>query len=423
MALKAMVNSGDGLVDVTPAQEAQVQQIPATKERNIQRDIDNFIAKASKGKKHIPRETHMVRIPASATDGYYRLVVRGGKDDKSKNILCECTVFRIASSSADPAVVRGASLKTLPLEMGISIGTTIARQVAKKYTGVAGAVVTNRAGKIVAKQSVKKATTVALKGYHGVGGPGLQDAVQESWRRQRAAGPVLVGEYTTEEVVTVIGADDGPVSPFPKQFKGRIVRGAGRSATELGFPTASLADVPGDVKVNLPGVFAAWVMILPGKKNVPDGLSPDWHPAIVTIAPRRGAAPTVAMENEVSVHILHDFGNVYFFESRLNVLLMGWLHAPMALTASATDVLYQHEMDINTTMASLDRENWQPEGTIERMRTLKSGRSFSERLDSATSKVIQRVDTIPLHLVGMRSESETLRDQSYGIGGLWIKRD
>lgn len=421
MALKAMVNSRGSWIDVTPAQEAQVDHVPEKEERGIQRDVERFVAKASgRTKKHVPRETHVVRIPAAASDGYYRLVVCGGDD--AKKVLCECTVFRIASLSTDAAVVRGASLTTMPLEMGIKVATTFGTQVVKKYTGVAGAVVQSQTGKIVAKQSVKKATTVAMKGYHGFGGPGIQGAVQDSWRRQRAAGPVLVAGYTQELICEIIGSDEGPEKPFPIKFEGRISRGSGRSRADLGFPTANLADVPDYIKAQLSGVFAAWAMILPGR-NIPDGLSPDWHPAVVTIAPPRGVQPTVVMLNSVSVHILQDFNDIPFFECKLKVLLMGWLHPPAQLTAPAAELMAQHQLDINTTMASLERENWLPQETITRMKTLKSERSFSDRLDDMTGSVAQRVDRIPLHLAGVRSESGNLRDQSYGIGGMWIRRD
>jgi hypothetical protein len=424
MALKAVLSTRDSWIDVTPAQEALVAHVSENEERSMQRDIDRFMSKASgRAKTHAARETHIVRIPAAASDGYYRLVICGGDEAKNaKKVLCECTVFRIASLSTDAAVVRGASLSTMPLELGIKVASTVGSQIVKKYTGVAGAVVQHKAGKFVAKHSVNKAATVALKGYHGVGGSGIQDAVHDSWTRQRAAGPAFVGHYTTGMAVSVIGSDQGPEKPFPLKFEGKISRGSGYSASQLGYPTANLTDVPDQVRTQLLGVFAAWTRILPGKKNIPDGLSPDWHPAIVTIAPPRGAAPSVVVANCVSVHILHDFDNTTFYESRLKVLLMGWLHPAAPLSASAAEVVGQHGLDMDTTLASLGRENWLPDEVISRMKTLKSERSLSDRLDQMTGMVVQGVDRIPLHWAAVRSESGTLRDQSYGVGGIWIRR-
>ncbi|KAK9443229.1 LipA and NB-ARC domain protein [Metarhizium brunneum] len=420
MALQAMMSSRSDWIEVTPAQEAQVKHIPDQKECVIQRDLERFTRKArDKHKRHVPRETHIVRIPAAATDGYYYLVVCGGKD--ATKVLCRCPVFRVASMSQDAAVVRGASLSTLPLEIGLKVASTVGTLVAKKYIGVAGVVAEKSAGKYMAKQSVKKAATVAVKSYHGLGGPGIQHVVKDSWRRQRAAGPATAG-YTTELAVAVIGPDDGPEKPFPVKFEGAVERGTGSSSAELGFPTANLSGVPDAVRTPLSGVFAAWARLLPGGRNVPDGLSPDWHPAVVTIAPPRGAAPTVAPKNGVRVHVLHDFDDVAFFGGKLAVLLMGWLHPAAPPTAYSTDVVAQHALDIGTTLTSLDRDNWSPERTVARIKALKSGRSFSDRLDGVTGKVVQGVDRIPLHRVAVRSQSEAMRDQCFGVGGIWIRR-
>ncbi|OAA50281.1 LipA and NB-ARC domain protein [Metarhizium rileyi] len=418
MAFKAMVSSRGSWIDVTPAQEAQVKHVKGIDERGMQRDMDRFAAKASgRAKRHVPRETHLVRVPAAASDGYYRLVVCGGQD--AAKVLCECAVFRVASLSENAAVVRGASLSTLPLEMTIKVATVVGTQVVKKYTGVAGAVVQNRAGSFMAKRSGKRVAVMAAKGYHGLGRAGIQDAMQDSWKRQRAAASV---EFTSELVVTLIGSDEGPEKPFPVRFQGTITRGTGSSAQDLGFPTANLADVPDRIKTSLSGVFAAWTKVLPSKKNTPDGPSPAWHPAVVSIAPPRGAAPSIASPSGVRVHILYNFGTT-FFTSKLDVLLMGWMHPAAPPTTPDAEVISQHEQDITTTLASLERQPWSADEAVSRMKTAKSERSLSDRLDEATGLVYQTVDRIPWHCAAVRSESGTLKDHSYGIGGMWIRRD
>ncbi|KAG8415713.1 hypothetical protein J3458_009536 [Metarhizium acridum] len=420
MALQAMTSSRSDWVEVTPAQEAQVKHVPDQKESIMQRDFERFARKArDKHKRQVPRETHIVRIPAAATDGYYNLVVCGGSKAAAK-VLCKCPVFRVASMSQDAAVVRGASLSTLPLEIGLKVASAVGTLVAKKYIGVAGVVAERSAGKYMAKQSVKKAATVAVESYQGLGGPGIQDVVRDSWRRQRAA---ATAGYTAELAAAVMmGSDDGPEKPFPFKFEGAVERGTGTSSAELGFPTANFSGVPDAVKTPLSGVFAAWVRLLPRGGNTADGLSPDWHPAVVTIAPPRGAAPAVTPRNGVCVHILHDFNDVTFFGRKLAVLLMGWLHPAAPPTAYSTDVVAQHAVDMGTAMASLDRENWSPEKTMARIKVLRSERSLSDRLDGVTGKVVRGVNRIPLHRVAVRSESEAMRDQYYGVGGIWIRR-
>lgn len=428
MSIKAFMGSRGNWIDVTPVQEAKAEHIPEMDERAIQRDIKRFGKKATgRVRRHVPRETCILRIPAAASDGYFRLVVCSGRDDnsgdESKRVLCGSPVFRIASTSTDAAVVRGASLSTMPLEMGVKVASTIGTQVARKYAGVAGVVVQSQAGRVMANSKVKKAATVAVRGYHGFGS-GVEDAVQESWRRNRADGHGrLVEEAVFTEPFQVLGSDDGPESPFPIKFDGRVAKSTGRSCAELGYPTANLKDVADHIKTRLGGVFAAWAMIPPGK-GVPEGISHNWHEAVVSIAPPRGAAPTVAVMNCVTVYMAHEFDESFpFFDCRLKVLLMGHLHAAAPLTASSDDLVRQHERDVLTTLASLDREHWSPDETVRKMKTLKSERSFSDRLHQATGRVQQQVDRIPMHWAGVRSESGTLRDQVYGVGGMWIRRE
>ncbi|KAK2601978.1 hypothetical protein QQS21_004491 [Conoideocrella luteorostrata] len=423
MSLKAFMGSRGKWIDVTPIQEARAEHIPEMEERGIQRDIKRFVKKASgRLKKHVARETHVLRIPASASDGYFRLVLCGGDDDPKKT-LCGSPVFRIASTSTDVSVVRGASLTTMPIEMGVKVASTVGTQIVKKYTGIAGAVVQSQAGKFAAKQSVKRAAAVAHKGYHGVGGNGLQNTVQDSWRRNRqdSHGRLLDEATLTTPILDVLGSDEGPEKPFPIKFDGRVSRGTGRSSAELGIPTANLKDVPDHITSRLGGVFAAWAAILPARGTPPDSLSTDWHEAIVTIAPPRDAPPSVAMRNKITVYMATEF-DAFFFDSRLKVLLMGYLR-PAALYEATTDErLAQHEQDVFVTIASLGRDDWLPHETITRMKTLKSTRSFGDRLDEATGRVQQTVDRIPLHWAGVRSESALARDAMIGKGGMWVRR-
>ncbi|PNY26207.1 Riboflavin kinase [Tolypocladium capitatum] len=416
MTVKALMGSTGSWLDVTPARQARPEHLPEADERGIQRDLKRFAKRASgRLKSHVPRETHVVRVPATATDGYFRLVLCAGED--GKKVLCGSPVFRIASTSTDAAVVRGASLSTMPLEVGVKVASTIGQQVAKKYTGIAGAVVQNRAAKVVNNAAARRAGQAAYRGYRDAG---LADAVSESWRKnQPGRYDQLVDGRLPEPSVAVIGSDAGPEAPFPLKFEGRVARAGGMSTAELGFPTANLRDVPDTIKTRLAGVFAAWAMVLPAK-GLQD-VSHDWHEAVVTIAPPRGAPPSVAMGNGVAVHVAYDFDGAAFFDARLKVLLMGYLH-PSAANRDPGELAGEHAQDVMTTLASLGRDNWAPHETVARMKTLKGERSFSDRLDGATDRVQRHVDRIPLHWAGVRSESGVMRDQTYGSGGLWIPR-
>ncbi|OBS17702.1 hypothetical protein FPOA_09435 [Fusarium poae] len=411
MSLKALMGTTGTWLNVTPATRASVEHLPEADERGIQRDFKRFVKKASgKLKNHIPRETHIVRIPAAATDGYFRLVVCAGEDNKK--ILCGSPVFRIASTSTDVSTVRGSSLSTMPLEMGIKVATTIGSQVAKKYTGVAGVVVEQGAKRLTpSNAAIKK---VAHTAYHKTG---LGNAVSETWRNGKAGryDPLVTGGGL-DGPLQIIGNDEGPEAPFPYKFAGKVVRGTGISTREYGIPTANLSEVGDDVKMRMGGVFAAWARIIP---NTPiEDFDDDWHEAIVTIAPLRNAPPGVVQRNKVCLHILHDFEDTLFFDMRIKVMLMGYLHA----ATSDQDIVEEHSRDVMTTTASLGREAWGAEVNLSATRAAKSDRGFKERLGDAAGAVQGGLDRVPSHWVGVRSEGAEMRDQVYGNGGLWVVR-
>lgn len=423
MTLKAIVGSSKSWIDVTPATKAVATDLPAVDERGIQRDLKRFWKRASgRQQKHLPRETHLVRIPAACEDGYFRLVLCSGSEDERK-VLCGSPVFRVASTSTDISVVRGASLSTMPLEMGIKVASTIGQQWAKRYTGVASAVVQSRAGKLVTNKAVQKAGQKAYKSYQITG---MGDAVNESWKTSRAAQyEAALGSAMLQAPIGVIGDENGPSSPFPVKFDGTVVHGSGASTQLLGFPTANLSGVPDAVKARFSGVFAAWACIRPDKESQQRDISTDWHEAVVTIGAANTAAPSVAVKTKVAVHIINDFDEAVFSGSRVKVLLMGYLHechrTPLDET-SAEEYLETHASDVTITVASLGRDNWTSHETLNRMRTLKSERSWSQRLDGVTGRVAEQVDRVPVHWAGVRSESSLLRDKTHGIGGLWIER-
>ncbi|KAL6866560.1 hypothetical protein ACO1O0_002672 [Amphichorda felina] len=407
MSLKALVGTTGDWLDVTPATKATAGDIPPVDERGIQRDLRRFAKKASgRQKKHVARETHVVRIPAAATDGYFRLVLCAGEG--GKKVLCGCPVFRVASTSTDASVVRGASIRTMPLEVGVKVGSTVAQQFVKKYTAPATMVVQNRATKVVTKAAsstvVKKAATYGKKattvGKTVVQTSGVDQAVAESWRRGQG------GRYepvALEKTVTIIGSDDGPEAPFPNSFEGKTVRATGRSTEELGIPTANLSGVRDEIKMRWKGVYAAWASVVPPKGA--EDVSDDWHEAIVTIGPLRHGPPEVVVKNRVMVHFLHDFDGAAFFDMKVRVVLMGYLHPPPEKETDPEWIVEQYMADSMSVLESLARERWSIHDV------LRSNRTFSDRLDGVTGSVQGRVDRIPLHWVGVRSEGGAMRDK------------
>lgn len=132
LAIGAALNARSAWINVTPIAQTSSDQLPKDQERAWQRDISSFRRKAHDIKhicRHTPRETNLIRIPYAAEDGYFRVVLCSGR-----KILCPSPTFRYASTSMDPGMLRGASLLTLPLEVGLKVGARVATTAANAAT-------------------------------------------------------------------------------------------------------------------------------------------------------------------------------------------------------------------------------------------------------------------------------------------------
>lgn len=429
MNLKSLVGANDSWLDVTPSSQASPADMAEGDERACQRDIKKFLKKAPKNlSSHMPRETHVVRIPAAADDGYFRLVLCAGGGDNGnskRKVLCPTPVFRIASTSTDASVVRGASLASMPLELGIKAGSVVATTVANKYIGPAAAVVQSRTKKLQTAKFVTKHATHIASGKSAIEKSGIKTTVTEyeaqyATTRSRGYAPWQDGDAGFEEAPPeVIGPDSGPVDPFPVKFDGRVVRGTGRGGMELGIPTANLTDIPEDVRMRMRGVYFGWARIVP--RSGLEHISTDWHESIITVGPAPYATPRIVAKNIATVHIIHEFGGALFLETKLKVLVMGQLRVSTPPVGSGA-ALQAYGADVLLAVASLSRANWGPGETRERMRTMRSEMSLADRYVEAREKVQKQVDRIPVHLAGVRTEGAALRDQAFGNGGMWIPR-
>jgi len=129
MRAKALFGLNDSWINVTPGLAIQPDQVNASDERAWQRDIKRFRKKASGNvQRHILRETAIIRVPVEAEDGYYQFVLCRG--DQKRKPLCTSPVFRLISTSSDPSTLRGASLSTLPVELGLWVGGLYAQTTA-----------------------------------------------------------------------------------------------------------------------------------------------------------------------------------------------------------------------------------------------------------------------------------------------------
>ncbi|KAL2156901.1 hypothetical protein VTH06DRAFT_2557 [Thermothelomyces fergusii] len=315
MKIKAFFNATDSWLHVTPSTQVGPQQVPAETERAWQRDIGKAAKKLLKDKgpkkAHVPRETHVIRVPESSDDGYFRILLctgRGRPEDATESTagkcktLCVSPIFRVASTSTDSSVFRGASLSTLPLEMGVYVASMIAASTVSNYT----APVLEPVQAIIDRVRPGTVTeTVAGLVYDEVSEQAAERAAEKDAERDQAffaahQAHVARALQADPYAIQPIGPDTGPEPPFPLQFEGKVVAGTGRSQAELGIPTANLSGVPDEIRYRLRGNYFGWAQLLPPAKqsrpatrsgpndaqwNDSHECSRQWHQAIIAFAP------------------------------------------------------------------------------------------------------------------------------------------
>ncbi|KAI1277657.1 hypothetical protein F5Y07DRAFT_82108 [Xylaria sp. FL0933] len=419
MAASALMRTTYNWIDVTPSVESSASSVPSSDERAWQRDIKKFLKKASKDKrlsKHTLRETCVLRIPAAAADGYLRVVMCTGQS--SKKSLCPSPTFRLASTSSDVSVLRGASLTTMPLEIGLKAASVIGNQYVQRVVGPAQAVV----------QSKMQYLTPAFIKSHpeelALAQTSIQDRLvnlEENFDAERdATYSPFHAEGTLDEPPDIIGNDSGPENPFPITFNGKVVPGTGQSRTT---PTANLSNVPEDLLLRLSGIYIGWATI--EKSKATDERFYGWHEAIITIGPSPYAAPTVVPRKMATVHILYDFGeSATFFNTKLRVILMARLRSLPKPTHPGlpNESHLTASRDKEIAIASLSREMWRPEVSLQLLSNEKVQESMTDRYVGFRSQVQRHVDSFPIHRAGIRTDRAEIKDEAYGLGGFYIRR-
>lgn len=428
MKLKRLVGATGTWLDVTPAAQASVQDLDSYDERSWTRDIDRFMQKTAGDKtRRRPRETHVIRLPLAADDGYFRLILctggttaaQAGVSATKRRVLCSSPVFRTASTSTDPSVFHGASLKTLPLELGVMVGSIVG---VGKFTNLIAPVASKIQEQVSNYQPGVAVTEAATTAY---GASGLQERLDTAGRQFEEARDASYDVLETfdegaEVELGVVGPDDGPQSPYPIRCEGKVSRGTGKWMESMGVPTANVDGVPDDIKARLRGVYMGWACIVPNA-DLDKDVSLDWHEAVIRVGPSPHAAPTVAAKNVVTAHIIHDFGSKTFFSAKVKIVIMGFIR-PIKTVTSREEMEELVAGDSSSTLSSLSRSSWGPELALERIKTAGSARSISERYVDARLTVQKRADSIPLHWAGVRSSGAASRDRSFGNGGYWIAR-
>lgn len=429
MKIGGLLGARSTWIDVTPSVRATPDQVNPTDERAWQRDIKKFLKKAPKElRAHRVRETDILRIPCDADDGYLRVVLCTAE---GKKVLCGSPIFRLASSSTDSSIIRGSSLKTMPVEAGIKLASVVTNNIvtatAGPYIETARATVTDQITSVYQPGAVaQQAMTTA---YDQSGVTGRIDNLNEQYdnARDESFNPLEREGYDALARPDIVGPASGPMAPFPVRFHGKVVPGTGRSKALLDMPTANLAGVAEDVLLRHKGVFFGWAAVtLPKNLAAEKSISDEWHQAVIIISPDPDRRRTVVAKNTVRVYLIHDFQSVHFFDAKLSVILMGYLRAVAEPEpGQAPDVeaqLFDLYKDVMITNASLARPAWAADATLERVKSAASSRSFSERYVDLRQSTQRQIDRVPVHRLGIRTDSASLKDRLIGTGGVCISR-
>ncbi|RDW87137.1 LipA and NB-ARC domain protein [Aspergillus mulundensis] len=379
MRAKALFRMHDDWVNATPTVAVRADQVEPNKERAWQRDIAKFYKKATKRvQTHRLRETVVARIPPDAEDGYFQLILCHGE----KKVLCRSPVFRILSTSIDPSSLRGASLSTMPLEIGALVAGTYAQVAASRVVAPVTAV----------------ANTVTSRYRPGWLGETAVQTAYEALKPEGGNGP---------DTTVPPSVESGPQSPYPLDFTARPSQSHDLSRMPV--------KIPSDIQDKLRGYFFGWAR----------AGTDYWQMIILSVLPWDGSQHTGPVSlsqttRKVSVvRFIHD--SISNCPLTITVRILGFLHADMPLPSPRTEndlvsarqaaaeaSLLAEQYDAEYVQALLDHPLWGPE-TADR-------RGWFDRTKDSAGNVLTRGQKI-VERVGVRSGVE-----QEGRGGYYIVR-
>ncbi|KAJ5224959.1 hypothetical protein N7468_006184 [Penicillium chermesinum] len=433
MRAKALFRLNDSWIDVTPMMPLRADQVRPDDERAWQRDIKKFKKKASPRQRdtHELRETAVVRIPAEAGDGYFQIVLCEGP---KKKVLGNSPVFRVLSTSASPHSVRGASLSTLPLEVGAMVLSLYAQTAARTIASPAAAAVQAK----IAPYQPSWLTQTALETAYTASG--VQDRVAGVINpNARPSGPGPPGDGAAESFLDLPAPNEqGPTAPFPMTFKARgTPYSSPTPASPDGSTKLSLQKFPSWVPEQLRGYFFGWTRL---DRSSKDAQAEPWRPSILSI---RNLDPLEAARVDMS-QVARRFVALRILDDMpvqpcsLEMRVMGFLRAEIppptgkthqelaeSQAAAAEAATLADSYDVSIVENTLSHPAWAPEiqSLAERQR---QETGWKDRTREGYANILNRghklVDQIPLHRVGVRSATDEVRERQIAVNGFYIVR-
>ncbi|KAJ5109582.1 hypothetical protein N7532_002227 [Penicillium argentinense] len=434
MRTKALFRLNDSWLDVTPVMPLRAESVNPDDERAWQRDIKKFYKKAPPRPrdKHELRETAVVRIPAEAGDGYFQLVLCQGAKKKT---LANSPVFRVLSTSANPHSLRGASLSTLPLEVGAMVVSLYAQTAARTVANPAAAAVATRVNPY--KPSwVKKAAVQKVYSASGV-----ETRVAGLFTSTAPPGQGFAVDGCPSPITGHSGSpvEEGPQDPFPMTFKARCQFGHSTpfsSPTET--PKITLIRTPDWVSEQLRGYFFGWARF---DMNTSKSSSPtSWTPMILAV---RSLDPLQASRvdmAQVSKHVvtLRLLDEVPLQTTKSQVRVMGFLRAEVphprgtnsqeladAQAAATEAAILADAYDADVVQNTLMHPAWSPE-TLSPLELQKQNLGWVDRTMEGYATIRAKgqkwVEQVPLHKLGVRSVMDEWRERQVAVNGFFIVR-
>ncbi|KAH7388934.1 hypothetical protein BKA64DRAFT_679387 [Cadophora sp. MPI-SDFR-AT-0126] len=416
MRARAFMGRNGNWINVTPLLNIGSEQLKPTDERAWQRDIAHFHKKPKSIKQqyHILRETAIVRIPEEAEDGYFQLVLCLG--DRQK-VLCPSPVFRVLSSSTNPGSIRGASLTTLPLELGVIALGTYARNTAGRVVGPVATVVQNRVQKFMPSWVTQQATSAA----YGIMKASGRDTDKEVNQSRDAS---TFGSGTSDTTL-----EGGPQTPFPVRFIANS-EPARAGAEQFNMPGMALTGIPPNIATGLSGYYFGWARFLKQPTMGPSKTSSDtWYQAVLSALPTSLQAP---QNMTVIVRLTRDYEEWSPERRVIEIRMMGFLrpddplqrdalrrglHAGDAEAAEATMLAEMNDVLLAENI--LDQPAWHPDAVPQI-----SGRPGTSGGQSIRMTAQRQIGKVPFHKFGVRSpvDGAAVRDTLVMADGYFVPR-
>lgn len=426
MKAKALFRLHGDWVNVTPSVALRADQVDPANERAWQRDVTKFRKKAPAKVRdsHQLRETVMARIPVEAGDGYFQLVLC---QDAKKKVLCHSPVFRVLSTSADPSSIRGASLSTLPLELGAMALSTYAQTVAQAFLSPATSKVQNKL------QSYQPSAVKQTAGQTAFSLAGLGDRVG-SLLKPNSQNDEDFGAQSSPD-----NLDQGPLAPFPMDFKARWEPTAAPPQYELqDWPIVNLTKVPDSVLERLHGYFMCWARFY--QSDVKDDRKPasDWYQSVLSVLNVDPSTITRANMSHITkrtttLRILEDIPLPPQIKVQIRVMCFIRPEMPPPTAASENELLearqaaaeaarFANTYDVSYAQAVLDHPAWVPEIPRSAPESQKENMGLLDRTKGGYAAARTRLEKAPLHWIGVRSETAQKMDQQVTVNGFYVVR-